>query len=164
VYFVPSIIVVLAVIYEDALLVSLLHATRRIPFVHRYIQRTFNDLIQGEFIVLLHNTNRLAKILNYIYRNETGREVKLVVCRDTDSEKGDGSFKEIESALPYLQKAGMYPSLKLSLIYKDKLFGPDVVDELSNEMGVRKNRMLIGSIHDHHPYSYDELGGVRIIF
>jgi amino acid transporter len=164
IYFVPSIIVVLCVIYEDILLASLLRATRRVPFVHRYIQRTFNDLIRGEFIVLLHNTNRLAKILNYIYRNETGREVKLVVCKDAGEKAGDQAFKEIEATLPYLRQAGVYPKLKLSLVYKDKPFGPSVIDELSDELGVRKNRMLIGSIHDHHPYSYDELGGVRIIF
>ena len=164
IYFVPTIIVVLGVIYEDVLLAALLKATRRIPFVHNYIAHTFDDLIKGEFIVLLHNPSRLAKILNYIYRNETGRKVKLVVCRDADDKVGDAAFKEIESTLPYLSKAGLFPKLKLSLEYVDRPFGPDVVNDLSEEYGVRKNRMLIGSIHDHHPYSYDELGGVRIIF
>lgn len=164
IYFVPSIIVVLSVIYEDLILSFFLKATRRVPFLHRYIKHTFDDLIEGKFIVLLHNTHRLSKILNYIYRNETGRKVTLVVCRDSDKKAGDSVFKEIEQTLPHLKKAGMYPKLSLSLVYKDKQFSPEVVDEIAEEHAIRKNRMLIGSIHDHHPYTYDQLGGVRIIF
>lgn len=164
IYFVPSIVVVLGVIYEDLLLASLLRATKRIPFVHRYIMRTFNDLIKGEFIVLLHNPHRIAKILNYIYRNETGRRVRLVVCRDTDDSAPQDSFRKIQEILPYLRTAGMYPKLNLALEYVNEPFSPAVVERLSAQTGIRKNRMLIGSIHDHHPFSYDELGGVRIIF
>lgn len=164
IYFVPSIIVVLCVIYEDLLLAFLLRTTRRIPVVHHYIERTFNDLIQGKFVVLLHNTHRLSKILDYIYRNETGRKVTLVVCRDGTKGASNHSFKEIEETLPFLQKAGIYPKLKLSLVYRDEPFGPRVIDQISEELSIRKNRMLIGSIHDYHPYTYDELGGVRIIF
>lgn len=162
IYFVPAIIVVLGVIYEDAVLSFLLHATKRIPRLHRYMEHTFNDLIQGKFIVLIHNTNRLHKILEYIYRNETGRKISLVVCQDPDNK--DKTYKEIKQTLPYLEKAGMYPKLKLSLAYEDEPFSPELVDRLSDQLGIRKNRILIGSIHDHHPFSYDEFGGVRIIF
>jgi len=163
IYFVPTIIVVLSVIYEDALLGLLLEATSSIPFVHRYIERTFNDLIQGKFIALIHNPDRLYKILNYIYRNETGRKVTLVVCRDEGKEP-DKSYKELQETLPYLKRAGIFPKLNLQLVYEDAAFGPSVVEKLSEEMKVRKNRILIGSIHNHHSYSYDEFGGVRIIF
>ncbi|HEV2402775.1 MAG TPA: APC family permease [Candidatus Saccharimonadales bacterium] len=163
-YFIPSFIVVLCVIYEDAVLGFLLRTTRQIPLLNRYIEHTFNDLIQGKFVVLLHNTNRLSRILNYIYRNETGRKVTLVVCKDQDTDKTDHPYKEIAETLPYLQKAGIYPKLQLSLVYNDKPFGPEVIDDISKQFKVRKNRILIGSIHNHHPYNYDELGGVRIIF
>lgn len=162
IYFVPAIIVVLGVIYEDAVLSFLLHATKRIPRLHHYMEHTFNDLIQGKFIVLVHNTNRLHKILEYIYRNETGRKIALVVCQDPETK--DKTYKEIKQTLPFLEKAGMYPKLQLSLAYEDEPFSPDLVDRLSDQLGVRKNRILIGSIHDHHPFSYDEFGGVRIIF
>ncbi len=161
-YFIPAIIVVLSVIYEDMVLAFLLRTTRSVPALYRYIERTFNDLIQGKFVVLIHNTNRLHKILDYIYRNETGRKITLVVCRDANG--NDGAYEEIKETLPYLAKAGIYPKLKLSLVYRDEAFGPEVVDSVSDEFGIRKNRILIGSIHDHHPYTYDELGGVRIIF
>ncbi len=163
IYFVPSFIIVLSVIYADILLATLLRLTRSIPFINRYLERSFNDLIQGRFVVLVHNTHRLAKILNYIYRNETGRKVTLVVCRDADKEHA-GVFKEIKDALPFIKKAGMYPHLDVELVYKDKPFTPEMIDEVSEEFQVRKNRMLIGSIHGHHPFTYDQLGGVRIIF
>jgi hypothetical protein len=163
IYFVPTIAVVLGVIYEDMLLAFLLEATKKAPFIHRYIERSFNDLIQGKFIALIHNTDRLYKILNYIYRNETGRKVTLVVCRDEEGEP-DKTYKELQDTLPYLKRAGIYPKLNLQLVYQDEPFSPAVVDELSDELKVRKNRILIGSIHNHHPYSYDDFGGVRIIF
>lgn len=162
-YFAPSFAIVLSVIYADILLGAMLVATRHIPFVNRYLERSFNDVIQGRFVVLVHNTHRLAKILNYIYRNETGRRVTLVVCRDTDKAHTN-AFKEIKDTLPSIRKAGMYPQLDIDLIYKDKPFSPALVDEVSKEFQIRKNRMLIGSIHGFHPFTYDELGGVRIIF
>ena len=163
IYFIPCFAIVLGVIYADMLLAGLSIATRRIPFLHNYLERSFNDVIQGRFVVLLHNTHRLSKILNYIYRNETGRKVTLVVCQDQDKEH-DHTYKEIENTLPYLKKAGIFPKLDLELVYKNKPFGPEIVEEISEEFHIRKNRMLIGSIHNHHPYSYEQLGGVRIIF
>lgn len=159
-YFIPSFLIVLAVIYEDVVLSSLLRTTGRIPVLHRYLQYTFNDLIQGRFVVMIHNTHRLSKILDYIYRNETGRNVTLVVCRDKD----DSKFQELRETLPHLRKAGVYPKLNLSLVYSDRTFGPDTVEEISRNFKIRKNRILIGSIHNHHPYSYDQFGGARIIF
>lgn len=163
-YFIPSFTVVLGVIYADMLLIALLKVTTKLPSLHNYIKRTFDDLVQGKYIVMLHNTHRLGKILNYIYSNETGRKVTLVVCRDDATEDKERSYKEIAATLPNLQLAGLYPNLDLNLVYKDKPFGPKIINEVSKQFRVRKNRILIGSIHNFHPYSYDELGGVRIIF
>ena len=165
-YFIPAFAIVLGVIFEDTLLATLLRMTRRVRPIHRYIEHTFNDLIKGRYVVLLHNTHRLGKILSYVYWNETGRDVTLVVCRDDTAagRKPTQTFKEISEALPYLQKAGLFPRIQLSLLYENRPFGPEVIDELTERLRIRRNRIFIGSIHNHHPYSYDQLGGVRIIF
>jgi hypothetical protein len=134
------------------------------PKVHNFIRRQFTDLIKGEFVAFICNTNRLSKILDYINRNETGRNVVLVVCRNGEKKDYDKNFHEIKDTIPYLKKAGIFPNLNISLLYKNKPFGPEVIDEVEKELNVRKNRILIGSIHHHHPYEYSELGGVRIIF
>src|SRR5258708_1432585 len=163
-YFIPSIIIVFGVIYEDYILDVLQRATKPFPKLHRYIQHKFDDLIKGKFIVLVHNTYRIHKILDYINRNETGRNITLVVCRDNEQKDYDKTFREIKEILPFLRKAGISPQFNISLLYKNKPFGPQMIDEVSRELNIRKNRILIGSIHKHHPYEYSELGGVRIIF
>lgn len=164
IYFVPSIIVVYSVIYEDQLLKFALKLTSGIPRIHTLIEVKFNDLIHGQFVAFICNTYRLHKILDYINRNETGRNVTLIVCRSGEEHDYDKNYDEIQRTIPYLKKAGMYPDLNIALLYKNEPFGPEVIDEVSKELRIRKNRILIGSIHQHHPYEYSDLGGVRIIF
>lgn len=164
IYFVPAILLAYSVMYEDQLMKLVLRMSKPFPIIHRFITRQFTDLIKGEFVAFICNTHRLSKILDYINRNETGRKVTLVVCRNGEGKDYDKNFQEIKEALPYLQKAGIFPNLNISLLYKNKPFGPAVIDEVEAELHIRKNRMLIGSIHNHHPYEYSDLGGVRIIF
>jgi cephalosporin hydroxylase len=120
-------------------------------------------MTEGKFIVFIHHISRLHGILNYIDRNETGWNIILVHCADADHPH-DRSYDEIKEALPILKSAGVYPHFNLSLLYKDRPFSPELVEELSKKFKVRTNRILIGSIHHEHPYDYDDLGGVRIIF
>ena len=57
----------------------------------------------------------------------------------------------------------MFPHLTIEVDYRDEEFGPEVIDKVSKEMKVRRNRILIGSIHNSHNFDYEELGGVRIV-
>lgn len=160
-YFIPSVVLVLIIVYQDYLLKFAMRASRNIPFIHTYLNKNFSDLIEGRFIVFVHHISRLHGILEYINKNETGWNIILVHCKSNENDK---AFEELKEALPYLQKSGVYPHFNIHLVYKDKEFGPEIIDEVSDEFNVRKNRILIGSIHNHHPFGYDELGGVRIIF
>jgi hypothetical protein len=165
-YFIPSILVVFAVIYQDYILRALLRLTKNIPSVNNFLRRNFNDLIEGKFVVFIHHVDRLHNILEYVSRNETGWNILLVHCDHIEGEDEDDHevFQEIKETLPSLKKAGVYSHLNIELVHINKSFGPDVIDEVSHKYDVRKNRMLIGSIHGHHPFDYDDLGGVRIIF
>lgn len=164
IYFVPAIVIAYGVIYEDQIMKALLRMSKPFPAVHTFINRKFTDLVKGEFVAFVWNAHRLAKILEYINRNETGRNVTLVVCSNGVKKEYDKHFQEIKETLPYIKKTGMFPNLNVSLLYKNEVFGPEVIAEIEDELNIRRNRMLIGSIHPHHPYEYSDLGGVRIIF
>lgn len=164
-YFIPAIVVVFGTIYLDFVLKVLSRMTRWIPLVSRYFRHMYEKMHdKGEFVVFIHNIDRLYKVLDYIDRNEIGRNVYLVHCNNGDTKEYKGRFKELQNIIPVLQKSGVFPQFKLQLIYKNEPFGPEVIDEVSKELKIEKNRILIGSIHESHRFDYAELGGVRIIF
>ncbi|TSC99847.1 MAG: amino acid permease [Candidatus Peregrinibacteria bacterium Greene1014_49] len=159
IYFIPTIFIIFCVIYNDRILRTLLKVTTDLPTFHGWLQRRFSDISSGRFVAFVHNVSRLAPILEYIDRNETGRKLTLVHC--SGDKKGE---QEIRETLPHLQKAGAFTNFEIDYLCKDMPFGPEVIDVISRELGVRKNRILIGSIHHSHAFDYADLGGVRIIF
>ena len=157
-YFIPSILLVMLMLYKDYILKFAMRMTRRYPKIQAYLLHHFNDMIEGKFIIFVRNIDRLYGILDYINRNETGWNIILVHCEDKKS------FEEIKSYLPILKKTGVHPHFNITPVFKDKPFGAEIIKEVTEEFGVHTNRVLIGSIHNHHPFGYEELGGVRIIF
>ncbi len=164
IYFIPCLFLVLGVIYQDYVLIGALRATRAFPPLHRLLTRKFEYLRQGKFIAFIHHVSRLQPILDYINRNEVGRNVTLVHCNAPDGGKEEGSLEEIRQALPHLHKAGFYRNFGIDLVYRDLPFGPKAITTVAKEMKVPRNRVFIGSIHHFHAFDYAELGGVRIIF
>lgn len=165
-YFIPSIVLVFGTVYMDFVLRFLARITRFIPVISRYFIHLYDKINdKGQFVVFIHHTDRLFKILDYIDRNEIGRHIYLVHCHGDDTEdENEAKYGEIEATLPVLQKSGVFPQFNLQMIHKNKTFGPEVIDEVARELKIQKNKILIGSIHTHHPFDYAELGGVRIIF
>jgi amino acid transporter len=162
IYFIPTILIVLCVIYNDYILRFLLRMTKNVTWFHSKIQSKFGDITQGKFIAFVHHPSRLFPIIDYINRNETGRNILLIHC--SEGHDHPSNYEAIKTVLPNLQKAGAFPHLHLELVHKQRSFGPDVIDDVSREYGVRKNRIMIGSIHSSHPFDYNDLGGARIIF
>ena len=165
IYFIPSLAIVLLVIYQDYAFKFFLRITKHmLPSLHRFLRIHFSDVTSGKFVAFISSVGRLKPILDYIDRNETGWNITLVHCRDPREHDSEKSFEEIRSALPVLKEAGFYPHFNIDLVYKDAAFGPEVIEEISRELGVHTNRVLIGAIHDMHAFDYEDLGGVRIIF
>lgn len=164
-YFIPAILVVFATIYLDVVLRFLTRVTSVIPFVSKYFNSLYEKINDnGQFVVFIHHVDRLYKILDYINRNEIGRHVYLIHCTSGSKKETTSHYKELERVLPVLQKTGVFPKFDLHIMYKDQPFGPEIVEEVAKELKIQKNRILIGSIHEEHPFDYDQLGGVRIIF
>lgn len=162
-YFLPSLLVVLAIIYQDYIMRFALRVTRRYPKIYNYLNERFNDMTEGRFAAFVHHPNRLYRILNYIDKNETGRNVHLICCQSGDKNNRKKNYEAIKEVLPYLVRAGMFSHLNVSVDYLNEEFGPGVIDKVSKEMKIRRNRILIGSIHNSHNFDYEELGGVRIV-
>lgn len=160
-YFLPALAIVFLVIYHDYVLKFFLRITRRFPRINSFLKKKFEKIVQGNFVVFVHNVHRLHELLRYVDRNETGWNITLVMCKNGE---GQERFKELNEVLASMKKGGVFPHFNITTIYKDKEFGPSMINEIEKECGVSKNRILIGSIHGHHPFSYDELGGVRIIY
>lgn len=166
IYFAPTMLLVLAVVYQDYVLRVLIRATSFVALGRKKLEERFSDKIEGRFVVFIRNTHRLYRALDYINRNETGRNITLVYCKSSRKNKTGSikKFKELEKTIPYLHKAGAFPHFTLDLKYIDKHFGPEAIEHVSKKFKIAKNRILIGSIHHRHEFEYDELGGVRIIF
>lgn len=165
-YFIPSFMLVLFIIYQDYVLKWAIRISKPIPFIHKYLTNRFSDLIDGRFIVFVRHISRLYHALEYINKNETGWNITLVHCK-CDAVCGNDReehLAELHNSIGQLKKAGVFPHLKIDLMVIDQPFGSEVIQDLSMKMKLHKNRMFIGSIHHHHPYEYAELGGVRIIF
>lgn len=164
VYFVPAMTVVFLFLKLDWFFQFLLRFTKYLRRIDDLVLKHFEDLTSGRFVVFIHHVNRLYEILEYINTNETGRNIVLIHCNNGNKEQYEKSLHELKEVLPSLQKAGAFPHFHITVVYKNKPFSPELIQEAAREFKVRTNRILIGSIHEEHPFAYDELGGVRIIF
>ncbi|MGE5042066.1 MAG: APC family permease [Candidatus Levyibacteriota bacterium] len=163
-YFVPSILVVLAFVYLDLTIHILQRITRPLPVLRRYFEQNFEDVTDERIVAFINHADRLHSILSYIDRNETAHNVTLVHCENWDNANDRERYHEIMDLIPHLIKAGVFPHLRINHEYINIPFGPEAVDHVSKKLKVRKNRIMIGSIHHFHEFDYSDLGGVRIIF
>ncbi len=164
IYFFPVIMLVEGIVFQDVNIRILRRLTRGVKFVNKYLEDHFEDITEDRIVAFVNHVERLHPLLTYINSNETAWNITLVHCANHDNKDDRKRFGEIKQALPYLQKAGAFPYFKIECDYLDMPFGPDAIIEVAKKYKVRPNRIMIGSIHHFHPFDYDELGGVRIVF
>src|SRR5260221_703725 len=164
-YFIPAILLVFAFANQDQIIKILVRLTRHVLPLHRYFKQNFDDMTEGKFIAFIHHVDRIYSILDYINKNETGWNIILIhsACDEHKNDVGKGA-REVQDIIKTLQKTGVFPHFTIQVVFENKPFGPELIEKVSEKYKVRKNRILIGSIHKEHPFDYSELGGVRIIF
>ncbi|MEI6728722.1 MAG: APC family permease [bacterium] len=162
-YFIPFYIFTSIFMARDRVAVILHKFSKKFPAFKGLTERFFNHVTKGKYIFFIHHPSRLYDALKYIDQNETGRTVTIIHCKDKDDEINEQTWKELKQMMPTLPKAGVLPHLNVTLTQHEGKFGPEIIDEVAKKFGVMKNRIFIGSIHEHHNFDYDELGGVRII-
>ena len=67
----------------------------------------------------------------------------------------------LESDLKHLDE--IYPEIEIEFVVLEAIFGPELIQELSQQWNIPANFMFIGSPGDHFLYGLAELGGVRLI-
>ncbi|MEI6327239.1 MAG: APC family permease [Candidatus Roizmanbacteria bacterium] len=163
IYFIPTVTIVMIMIYQDYVFEFLLNVSVRLHIFRRFFRRIFDSIVRLKIIIFINQPHRLHDILKYVARNEIGRNIILISCRSGAPKSTDTSSRLAE-IIPVLKDAGVYDYLDITLDTFDMPFGPEAVKYAVKKYRVPANRILIGSIHKEHQFEYDELGGVRIIF
>ncbi len=161
-YFIPSLTLVLLIIYKKEVFKNLMPLFRNKVFrpIYNFVSNEYYKATRARFYVFIHHVERLHDLLEYIHKNENGWNITIIQCKDGDKKE----TYDIKRVLPVLKKAGVYPHFNINYEYIDKEFCPCVVDEYVAKHDILRNRIFIGSIHHHNGYDYDDFGGVRIVF
>ena len=103
----------------------------------------------------LANLNRAAL---YVLHNEQMGRLKVVHVYQDESEV---DREHLASQLRTIDE--VYPELRIDLVLVQGKFSPELIERLSQRMGVPKNYMFIGTPGDRFPHNIAQLGGVRLI-
>jgi amino acid transporter len=166
VYFFPAVTLVLTMIYRDYVTHWFMKVTRPVPFLHKYAVKLFEHVTKPKIIVFAHTPEKLYKSLEYIQRNETSRSIVVVYCVEHREKKVDfkTTKEQFEQYLKFFKEARIFPHFSLELlIEEEREFGPEVVRKFASRFRVNLNSVFVGSIHPTHEFSFEDLGGVRII-
>lgn len=117
----------------------------------------------GVMSLFAHHPAKLFKSLEYIRKNETSRNITVVFC--TKDAKDSKLFTaQFISYIKTFKTANIFPMFKIEFVLEDKLeFEPETVRTYSKRYRIGRNNIFIGSIHEQHGFTFEDLGGVRII-
>ncbi|SDG61514.1 Amino acid transporter [Pedobacter terrae] len=102
------------------------------------------------------NVAVLNRVMIYVEENEATKKIKIVHVANSDSDN-----ENLKSDILVLDRA--YPEIDIDFVEIEGKFGPELIEQLSQEWEIPKNFMFIGSPGDKFPYHVSELGGVRLI-
>jgi amino acid transporter len=132
---------------------------RRIVIVsNRYLHKMSLKINSQEFVFFTKGDDIaiLNKVLQYVEGNETTKKLKIVNVK-TASQNNEALIKD----LLVLDRA--YDQIDIEFIEIEGVFGPELIDELSEKWQIPKNFMFIGSPGNKFSYRVSDLGGVRLI-
>ena len=164
-YFIPTVLVVCLVFARIRFLKFIVTLENKLMdrvFIWRSIViDKIMDITNQEVLIFTRGRNlpKLRRAFDYIVKNEDSKKVYVVNLQN----KGDDeATKQLKTDLEVINR--IYPELNIELIFRDGSFGPEVVRQLSEEFNIPINNMFIGSPEEKHPFTIQELGGVRVIF
>jgi amino acid transporter len=162
-YFVPTITLVYLMIYRDIVLDSLLNALGKGSFLYERLQPWFEHVIRPRIIVFAHHPEKLFSTLEYIEKNETSRNISVVFC--TTGEPQARKFAlEFDHYISTFKAARVFPNLNIDLVIETELkFNPETVRMYAHRYRITRNNIFIGTIHHTHGFTFEDLGGVRIV-
>ncbi|MBP7768357.1 APC family permease [Candidatus Woesebacteria bacterium] len=163
VYFIPGFYLVLAMIYRDYILDFFVSNTKKIPWLHKLVQPLLDHVVRPRIILFAHHPEKLFSSLQYISRNETSRHITVVFCAK-DAQQPHQKELKFQEYLRIFKEAGVFPLLELNFeVDTENSFGPEIVKIFAVRFKITRNNIFIGSIHHSHAFSFEDLGGVRVI-
>lgn len=125
---------------------------------NRYLQNLSTEINSQEFVFFTKGDNIaiLNKVLQYVEGNETTKKLKIVYVKK-EEQTNDALIKDLE----VLDRA--YDNIDIEYLEIQGVFGPEIIDELSQKWKIPKNFMFIGSPGNKFSYRVSDLGGVRLI-
>lgn len=162
-YFLPAVAIVQTMVYRDYVLEGLLSLTKHWQFLYNWVHPWFEHVIRPRIVVFAHHPDKLYRVIEYIRVNETSRRIAVVYCEKSDPH-GSEMAQKFREYIAFFKEAKIFPHLEIDLVVEKELeFGPDLVKTYANRYHIMRNNIFIGSIHESHEFSFDELGGVRIV-
>ncbi|MBK7382408.1 MAG: APC family permease [Flavobacteriales bacterium] len=166
-YFIPAMLTIYIflkrnVILEYLMVVvsSFLDSLQHLAAASRLrLSRTIRELTQQEFVYFTKgdDISVINRVMMYVEDNEITKKLRVVTVLKDDQEVSQDFLNDIA----VLDR--VYPDIDIDFISLRGIFGPELVEQLSNDWKIPKNFMFIGSPGDHFPYRVADLGGVRLI-
>lgn len=128
-------------------------------WVRRTIYRMIEEISAREVVYFTKGDD--VAVLNraalYVLQNEQTSRMKVVYAYEDE----DDIPADLANQLSMIDH--IYPQLKIDFLAVQGTFGPELIERLSQRLGVAKNSMFIGTPGDRFPHRVEALGGVRII-
>lgn len=166
-YFVPSMLIIYAMLNRNSIMELLLNMlrgftkrVRRFSIIsQRELSKMFHQLHEQEFVFFSKGDSlpTLNRVMMYVQENEITRKVKIVTVLNEVVHPDEQFMRDFE----VLDRA--YPDIKMEYIQIKGIFGPELIDELSSKWNIPKNFMFISSPGERFSHRVEDLGGVRLI-
>jgi len=166
-YFVPAFIILMIMLGRIGILKAVLFFVRAVSQSAKRITGSLGESVERRiaeinsqqmvFFTRGDNLATLNQAVLYVRRNEHTDRIKVVIIG-----KDEGVIPDrLESDLAFLDEA--YPRVDIDFVFVKGTFGPEIIQQLSQEWDIPTNFMFIGAPGDHFMYGLAELGGVRLI-
>lgn len=166
-YFIPFIVFVVIMLNRTLILkliLKLIHymfdPLRKTVFsMDKKITQTIDRINKQEFVFFTKGDNiaTLNKVMLYIIKNEHTKKIKIVHVVSHNKSIPKNLAEEIK----FLDRE--YPQIKIEFIIEEGIFGPELINELSERWNIPVNFMFIGSPSEKFEHKVEDLGGVRLI-
>ena len=124
-----------------------------------YIIRRIDEISSRPVVYFVGSDDMvdLNRAALYVISNEQTRLLKIVHVYEEEDEIPPRLAQHIET----LDR--LYPQLRIDFVTVRGSFGPELVEKLSERLGIPKNMMFMGTPGGQFPHEIDMLGGVRVI-
>ena len=166
-YFIPAILIIYIFLKRKVVIHYLLiyansifdKIQRASVFSRFHLTKEMRRLNKQPFVYFTKgdNISILNKVIIYVQENEITQKLKIVTVLQKEEQLNQTFLRDFQT----LDRA--YPDIKIEYIQVTGIFGPEIINKLSNEWGIPHNFMFIGSPSDRFPHRLQDLGGVRLI-